>query len=78
MTLLSMMTALVFCSQIMSQKWPQVFLRGPCGQQKHTHTHKQTHFDQPHSGILVGQAGGISVWSFHPQLKNMHVQVGLN
>lgn len=29
-TLLSMMTALVFCSQIMSQKWPHVFLRGPC------------------------------------------------
>lgn len=31
-TLLSMMTALVFCSQIMSQKWPHVFLRGPCRQ----------------------------------------------
>lgn len=29
------MTALVFCSQIMSQKWPHVFLRGPCGQQRH-------------------------------------------
>lgn len=42
MTLLSMMTALVFCSQIMSQKWPQVFLRGPCRKQTHT----QTHFDQ--------------------------------
>lgn len=28
-TLLSMMTALVFCSQIMSQKCPHVFLRGP-------------------------------------------------
>lgn len=37
MTRLSMMTAFVFCSQTMSQKWPQVFLRGPCRQQTHTH-----------------------------------------
>lgn len=35
MTLLSMMTAFVFCSQIMSQKWPEVFLRGPCEQNSH-------------------------------------------
>lgn len=28
-TLLSMITALEHCSQIISQKWPQVFLRGP-------------------------------------------------
>lgn len=29
-TLLSMITALERCSQIISQKWPQVFLKGPC------------------------------------------------
>lgn len=30
MTLLSIITALEPCSQIISQKWPQVFLKGPC------------------------------------------------
>lgn len=30
MTLLSIITALEHCSQIISQKWPQVFRRGPC------------------------------------------------
>lgn len=30
MTLLSIITALEHCSQIISQKWPQVFLNGPC------------------------------------------------
>lgn len=30
MTLLSIITALEHCSQIISQKWPQVFRKGPC------------------------------------------------
>lgn len=33
MTLLSIITALEHCSQIISQKWPQVFLKGPCRHQ---------------------------------------------
>lgn len=39
-TLFSMMTALVFCSQIMSQKWPHVLLRGPCRQRTCTPSHR--------------------------------------
>lgn len=36
MTLLSIITALVPCSQIISQKWPQVWVKGPWGS-KNTH-----------------------------------------
>lgn len=32
------MTALEHCCQIINQKWPQVFLKGPCGH-KHQHSH---------------------------------------